>query len=412
MVDRLSTSLAQQNGIYNILQQQKTLNETQQQISSGKRILSPSDDPAGSIQLMDLSESLSRLEQFQDNLNYAQNRLSLSESTLSSVTDNLQRVRELAVQGFNSTNSATDKKSLALEILQRLDELVALANTKDANGDYLYAGFKSQTEPFSGSAATGSFSYNGDQGVRYLKVGENRTITDGNAGAEVFFDLQDKDGNAESMFATLYGLATDLDNAVPAAEEALLTLGTVPENGETLTINSVVYEFNTGAATSPNVLVDTSGSPTTDTVVERLRTAMGGDSTVTAVRTANQLLLTSTTEGSGMLTLTDGTSGGAAADITVTSSVSIPLFDHLDQLDTALGRILDVRAQLGARLNVLDSQNNVNQDFKLSIQTTKSEIEDLDMAEAISRFNLQIVSLQAAQQAFVKVQNLSLFNLL
>jgi len=88
------------------------------------------------------------------------------------------------------------------------------------------------------------------------------------------------------------------------------------------------------------------------------------------------------------------------------------LYDHLDQLDTAIGRLLEVRAQVGARLNVLDSQDATNQDFKLSIESTKANIEDLDIAEAISRFNLQVVSLQAAQQAFVKVQGLSLFNLL
>ena len=162
MVDRLSTSLAQQLGVNTILLQQSQVNETQLQISLGKRILAPSDDPAGAVQLLDLSQSLSRLDQFQDNLAYARNRLSLSETTMQSVTDNLQRVRELAVQGFNSTNSVTDKKSVALEMFQRLDQLVALANTKDGNGDYLYAGFKAQTEPFSGSTQTGVFSYNGD----------------------------------------------------------------------------------------------------------------------------------------------------------------------------------------------------------------------------------------------------------
>ena len=96
--------------------------------------------------------------------------------------------------------------------------------------------------------------------------------------------------------------------------------------------------------------------------------------------------------------------------MSITTPASIPLYDRLDQIDTAIGRVLDVRAKIGARLNVIDSQNEINQDFLLSIKQTKSQVEDLDMAEAISRFNLQVVSLQAAQQAFVRVQNLSLFN--
>ncbi|MEW5056370.1 MAG: flagellar hook-associated protein FlgL [Cycloclasticus sp.] len=416
MVDRLSTSLAQQLGINTILSQQITLNQTQQQISLGKRILSPSDDPAGAVQLLDLSESLSRLEQFQGNLDYARNRLSLSEGTLNGVSNNLQRVRELAVQGFNSTNTATDKQSIALEIFQRVDELAALANTKDANGDYLYAGFKAQTEPFSGSAATGSFSYNGDQGVRYLKIGENRTISDGNAGAEVFFDLQDKDGNAESMFATLYGLATDLSNDRPATEESTFTLANNPADNSTLIINGVTYEFdgNASGATVGGATVVTIGGSTAATI-NALKIAVdgatvpAGKSAVTTSASSNQLTITASTEGEGQL---DALTGTSITGNNTATTVSTPLYDHLDQLDTALGRILDVRAQLGARLNVLDSQDEINQDFELSIETTRSEIEDLDMAEAISRFNLQIVALQAAQQAFIKVQNLSLFNLL
>ncbi len=418
MMDRISTSLAQQLGINSILLQQAQVNQTQQQISLGKRILTPSDDPSGSVRLLDLNQSLSRIDQFQDNLDYARNRLSLSDTALNSVTNNLQRVRELAVQGFNGTNSAVDKQSIALEMFQRLDEIVALANSKDGSGDYLYAGFKAQTEPFSGSAQTGSFSFNGDQGERYLKVGENRTVTDGNSGAEVFFDLKDKNGNAESIFATLYGLATDLDNAVPAAEEAVFTLASDPADGETLIINGVTYEFDDGTVagvSGGNVSVTVTVGDTAATVAALkaaidLATVPAGKSSVsTSISTVptDQLTITADMEGDGQL---DAMTGTALTGSNVATPVSIPLYDHLDQLDTALGRILDVRAQIGARLNVLDSQDNVNQDFKLSIQSTKSQIEDIDMAEAISRFNLQIVSLQAAQQAFVKVQGLSLFN--
>ncbi|MEW4982900.1 MAG: flagellar hook-associated protein FlgL [Cycloclasticus sp.] len=407
MMDRISTSLAQQLGINSILLQQAQVNQTQQQISLGKRILTPSDDPSGSVRLLDLNQSLSRIDQFQDNLDYARNRLSLSDTALNSVTNNLQRVRELAVQGFNGTNSAVDKQSIALEMFQRLDEIVALANSKDGSGDYLYAGFKAQTEPFSGSAQTGSFSFNGDQGERYLKVGENRTVTDGNSGAEVFFDLKDKNGNAESIFATLYGLATDLSSNRPAAEETALTVGTVA-HGETATINGINYHFDDGlgglpAADATNVIVAISGSPSA-TATNFGAAITTNDDTVNVDVNADVIIVTAKTQGEGELNVS-----AMPTSISATT-VSIPLYDHLDQLDTALGRILDVRAQIGARLNVLDSQDNVNQDFKLSIQSTKSQIEDIDMAEAISRFNLQIVSLQAAQQAFVKVQGLSLFN--
>lgn len=389
--------------------QQAQVNQTQQQISLGKRILTPSDDPSASVQLLDLNESISRLDQFQSNLDYATNRLSLSEVTLQAVTNSLQRVRELAVQGFNATNTAVDKKSIAQEMFQRLDEIVALANTKDANGDYIYAGFKAQTEPLTGSVQTGTFTFNGDQGERYIKIGENRTITDGNSGAEVFMDLTNKNGDAESIFATLFGLATDLASNRPAAEETNVTLSSIPLDAETVTVNGVIYEFDdgTGAAIVPPIVaVDITG--TLNQIVDNLEAAiLANDSNVSTEVNGSELTITALRQGEGELTIDVSSAATAGA-----TTVSIPLYDHLDQIDTALGRILDVRSQVGARLNVLESQNNSNQDFKLNIQSTKSAIEDLDMAEAISRFNLQIVSLQAAQQSFVRVQNLSLFNLL
>tara|TARA_R110002095_G_scaffold111840_1_gene97697 strand:- start:538 stop:1776 length:1239 start_codon:yes stop_codon:yes gene_type:complete len=410
MVDRISTSLAQQLGINAILYQQTQVSQTQQQISLGKRILTPSDDPAGSVQVLNLNQSISRIEQFQSNIEYAKNRLSLSDGTLQGVTNSLQRVRELAVQGFNSTNSATDKESIAQEMFQRLDEILALANTKVANGDYLYAGFKAQTEAFTGSAASGQFAYQGDQGQRLIQIGENRTVADNNSGAEIFFNLQDKNGNAEDMFSTLYGLATDLATNKPAAEEITLTMGNLPADGETVTINGVTYEFDSDTAITPGntlVTIGTDTDETTNNLSSVINNEQGlGNTDVTASFTGSTLTLVSDKQGADTLSFTDGTGG----DLSITTPASIPLYDRLDQIDTAIGRVLDVRAQIGARLNVIESQDGINQDFLLNIKQTKSQVEDLDMAEAISRFNLQVVSLQAAQQAFVRVQNLSLFN--
>ena len=209
------------------------------------------------------------------------------------------------------------------------------------------------------------------------------------------------------MFATLYALATDLSSNRPAAEETALTVGTVA-HAETATINGINYHFDDGsgglpAADATNVIVAINvSSSVTATNFGAAITA--NDATLNVDVNADVVTVTAKTQGEGELIVS-----AMPTSISATT-VSIPLYDHLDQIDTALNRILDVRAQIGGRLNVLDSQDNVNQDFKLSIESTKSQIEDIDMAEAISRFNLQIVSLQAAQQAFVKVQGLSLFN--
>ena len=406
----ISTSLAQQLGINTILFQQTQLSETQQKISLGKRILKPSDDPAGTVRLLDLSQALSRNTQFQENLDVAINSLSQEEGVLQGVTSALQRVRELAVQGFNDTNSPLDKASIAVEISEQLEQLLALANSKDAEGNYIFGGFRSNILPFTGDSIAGGFAYQGDDNQRLLQIGENRFITDHDPGSKVFFDLTDRNGNPEDVFTTLFNLAADLTSGRPAFEEMVVATSVQPADGESVTIDGITYEFDSDASvTAGNVAVTIGGN--TDATTSNLQASisaqnLAGNTNVTASASGSDLTLVAGIQGPGNLSFTDGTGG----DITITTPISIPLYDHLDQIDVAIDNILSVRASVGARLNVLDNQSEINQDLLLSVETIKSQTEDLDMAEAISRFNLQIVSLQAAQQAFVRVQGLSLFN--
>lgn len=80
--------------------------------------------------------------------------------------------------------------------------------------------------------------------------------------------------------------------------------------------------------------------------------------------------------------------------------------------DQAIGKVLDIRAGVGARLNVIDNQTEQNENYLLNVKTTLSGVEDLDYAEALSRLNLELTGLEAAQQSFIRIQGLSLFNLL
>ena len=82
----------------------------------------------------------------------------------------------------------------------------------------------------------------------------------------------------------------------------------------------------------------------------------------------------------------------------------------IDDVRSAMDKFLQVRAQAGARLNAVREQKDANEAFKITIQTQLSKEEDLDYAEAVSRFNQETLALQAAQQAYLKMQGLSLFN--
>lgn len=299
---RIGTLQMFRQGVDSILEQQSRLVHTQQQLSTGRRIVNPSDDPIGSARLIGLSESLQVTEQYQRNIQRVQSRLELEDSVLSSIGDALQRVRELGVRGLNDTNGPDERVAMAKEIRQILDEVLGLANRKGDNGEYLFAGFQGQTSPFSHDGA-GNFSYAGDQGQRSIQVGPARQVADGDPGQAVFLDIAAVGGGTEDLFTTLYSLATDLEANAP----------------------------------DPN---------------------------------------------------------------------------SLDQLDSAMDHLLGFRATAGARLNAVDSQESINEALLLQLQQTRSSIRDLDYAEAASRLSQESVTLQAAQQAFVRVQNLNLFNFL
>ena len=84
----------------------------------------------------------------------------------------------------------------------------------------------------------------------------------------------------------------------------------------------------------------------------------------------------------------------------------------LANLDQAIDRLVEVRTDVGTRLTQLDTQAGANDEYELQLQTTRSDLRDLDFAEAVGRLNLQLTGLQAAQQAYTRVQGLSLFNFL
>lgn len=213
---RLSTAQIFQQGVNSMLNKQTELAKTQQQLSTGKRILAPSDDPAAATRILDLNQVIETTSQYQRNADYAETRLAMEESVLTEVGDVLQRVRELSVRANNATSSASDRQSMAAEVRINIESLVYLTNSTDANGEYLFSGFKTNTEPFADNGA-GNFTYAGDQGQRSLQIGAKRQVSVGDSGADVFMKVDDGAGGTGSMFSALYDFAVDLEANTPSA---------------------------------------------------------------------------------------------------------------------------------------------------------------------------------------------------
>jgi len=395
---RISTSLIFNQALRAIQTQQAALAKTQNQLARGTRILTPSDDPAGAKRLLDLRQALELNARFQSNADAATTRLTLEESTLAGVTDVLQRVRELTVQANAATLTDADRRSLAAEVNQRLEELLGLANTRDGNGEYLFAGFSTGTRPF--SRTTTGIAYHGDEGQRFLSLGPAFDIAVGDSGTSVFRAVASGNGT----FRTLDDPANTGDGVIDAGQ-VTDPAAHVPgpytirfptaDTFEVVDVGAVVVA--TGPYTSPRSIafngseVTISGAPA------------AGDRFEVLPATAQDVF---TTLSELVATLQAGTANGADR-----ARVHNGLNRALADIDHALDHISVVRSSVGARLNAVESERFMAEDYAVLLQSAISAVEDVDLAEAVTRLTQQSTTLEAAQRSFAMVQGLSLFDL-
>jgi flagellar hook-associated protein 3 FlgL len=303
---RISTNTIYQSGISRISNLQSDQAKLQEQISTGRRISSPSDDPVAAARALEISSAQGSNKKYADTRQTAQLKLNTLESNLTSVTNLLVSAQSTLVSAGNATLSDTERGFIGSELKGSLDALIGLANTQDASGNYLYSGFKTSTVPFVASA-TGA-DYAGDSNQQLLQVDIQRQMAINATGNNVF------QANGNDVFAALNDIVALLKTPITnAATQATYTTG--------------------------------------------LATAIG-------------------------------------------------------KLKGSVDNVLNVRADVGAKLNEIDNLDTAGSDRALQYSKSLSSIQDTDYASALSDLAKQQTIMEAAQKSFVQVTSLSLFKLL
>lgn len=163
---------------------QFTVSELQAKLGSGKQLTSPSQDPHKASLVSRLESNLERQAIYQENIAVAKARLTSEETALSSITEVFLRASELAIQGANGTMASEDRAVLGAEVSELRKELIRLANTKDVNGEYIFAGNRVDTAPFVDDG-TGQIQYVGDTGKLNVNVSDSRSIKVNTVGNEL-----------------------------------------------------------------------------------------------------------------------------------------------------------------------------------------------------------------------------------
>lgn len=402
MTTRVSTAGASYQALNAMMDAQARLAKTQLQVASGLKFSTPADDPLGAMRAQDLTRQISAKDQYLSNVGFARSRLSFEESTLASVGDSLTRIRELVLQAANDTVNAGDRKSIATEISAVRDTLLDLANRKDAQGEYIFAGLAVQTKPFVRSG--GAIQYYGDQGQRLQKVSETQRVADGDSGFDVFGRIVEGNGT----FVT--------SAAAGNAGSGTLSVGSVTDRslwpGGTYTVqftSSSTWQVVDSALPAPNVVA--SGNYTSGSAIDFL----GVSVTVSGAPAAGDQFVVRDAGSTDLFGSLDKLIANVLAPTTNDAEKAqfrTALDGSLQQLDRSLEHVLDVRAGVGVRLNTLDASQTTLEDNGINLESMLSDVRDLDYAEAVSRLNLQYAGLQAAQKAMAQVGDLSLFNYL
>ena len=398
---RVSSNMTYWQAVSDLQRNQGEIARLQAGVASGRRIHKPSDDPAGATRALDIGEALARIEQYATNARLADQRLALEDSTLVGVQHLVMRVKELALAAGSATHGPESRRAFGAEVAQRLSELVDLANVRDANGDYLFAGGKSATRPFALDA--GGVTYAGDQVARELQISATRTVQAGDGGDRVFLRIPGGNGR--------FTVAADAGNV----GSGVIAAGSVTDPGA---FTGHRYSVRFTAPGTFDVVDDTLGVTVLAAQPHAEGAAIAFDGIETSIEGTPAAGDRFDIAPSGPTPLFDTLQAFVTAmqadpaDAAATAKLAQTMNGIIDSLDRALDHVLEVRATVGARQNAVESVQAQNADLAFELESTLSQVRDLDMTAAVASLQQRISSLEAVQASFVAVSRLSLFDLL
>ena len=208
----ISTRLFNEQAVTRFNRITSDIQQTQDKIAAGKKVLKASDDPVAAAKISFVRDQKVMLDRFATNIDRAQTRLGLTENVVAESVNLMTRAYELGIQAKNDTLTAVDRLAISFEIGQIRESMMALANSKDANGDYLFSGYSSNTQPFVSNEA-GEVQFAGDRGVHSVQISDSLRANTGLDGADVFMRVE-IDGAVKPFFDILTSLEGELQDGV------------------------------------------------------------------------------------------------------------------------------------------------------------------------------------------------------
>lgn len=396
---RVTQGMEQSQFLTALNQLESSISTTQNGISTGLAFTTASQNPVGAGLVAGYNQVLAQSQQYTANGNSATESLNTEDSALTQLQSQLQSLRDLALEANNATESPSDLSAIATQVQQLQGSLLSIANTQDGAGNYIFAGYSTQTQPFAQSA-TGA-TYSGDQGQRQVQIGAGQTVVIGDNGDLVFNQIKTGNGTFNVTPAAT-NTGTGVVGATAVTDPAAYTGGSYSIEFTAADAYQVVSSDGTvvtsGTYTSGQAItfageqVTLSGQPAT------------GDSFAVAP-SVDQSIFTTVQNLADALQQNTATPAGAA-------QLSNSIVSAINGIDQALDQTQTVQSSVGARLNTITTAQAVATTQQTQLQQSISNIQSLDYASAVTNLDSQNTTLQAAMEAFTQTQGLSLFKYL
>jgi flagellar hook-associated protein 3 FlgL len=208
-------------------QSQSTLNTALQEVSTGKSVSVPSDNPAASAQMVQNSLETANVDQYTKNISNVLANVQQAGSALSSVVTSLTQAVSLGTQGANGTNTSTSLAALAQQVQGILSTVVSDANTS-VGGTYLFGGTASSTAPYAAdSSSTSGYTYSGTNDSNSVEVGDNFSVQVNLPGSQIFSNSSSNVLSALSSLVSALksGDSSQISSATSAISSAITYVG-------------------------------------------------------------------------------------------------------------------------------------------------------------------------------------------
>ena len=424
---QVSTKLLNQQQVRHFSKINEKIADTQERVSTGKSILRASDDPVAAVNLSVAKEQSLILEQFQRNIDAAETKLNLTDTTLQQAVNVLTRFSELITMARNGALNEEGHLAISTEMKQLKEVLLGLANTTDANGQGIFGGYNGVDRPFE-MKTDGTVEYLGNRGQNSLQISENMTVSTNIDGGSAFMRI-DTDGGRRNLFDIVDLTVNAVETASAFSPKANANWYAdvyfeLPSRMEEWSIDltgslgsrTITASINEGGLQN---LVDAINAVSADTgttaVLEpdgkriALQDDMNGNITIENIQIEG--IDAALDQVTSYLEFTGRDAAGNATTKTMKMTDEDQLVSaSIGNVQKAIDNLSLQRAYVGGQLSKVATQTDVIGSRKLAVEKDVSRLGDADLAALITELQSQLTNLNAAQAAFAKIGQQSLFD--